>query len=127
MIPIPADHPASNIIKPFDKCGIGIIKLPAGNTFDNQQTILIAGIQKSRITRIMGGTDGIVAPLLQVDRIPYLHRIGSGITDIGKSLVTVGSAHIQFFSIDKETLLRCVTDCTDTDFFLCLVQYFFTG
>ena len=35
--------------------------------------------------------------------------------NIGKSLVTVGSAHIQFFTIDKESFLGRVPDRTNTN------------
>ena len=72
----------------------------------------------------MGGANRIITTPFQVDHIPYLHRVGSRIPNIGKSLVTVGSAHIQFFPIDKESFLGRVPDRTNTDFPGSFVEHF---
>ena len=127
MVAVTADHLPPDIIKAPDKRRVGIVELPAGDTFDNQQTILVASIQKSRISRIMGGADGIITATLQVDHIPGLHRVGDCISYVCISLVTVSPAHIQFLPVDKETFFRCITDRTDTDLFICFIQHSISG
>ena len=114
MITIPADH-LSCIADRAVIESLGIRKvLPARLTFDYQNAHLVTGCKERRILRVMSSSYGIETALLKQKGIPILHGIGSCITHIQISLMTICASQIQPFAINIETI-TLIINRTDTN------------
>ena len=79
--------------------------LPARDLFKNQQTVLVACVEKMRRLRIMRRADDIALQLLsQYPRVTFLHPRRHRLTDKRKRLMSIESAQFQMLAIEIKSL-----------------------
>ncbi|MNS70551.1 hypothetical protein D3C71_965070 [compost metagenome] len=69
--------------------------------------------------------NGIISTTLHIDYFPFLYGIRCGITDIGITLMSIGTDHIKMFAINKESSIFGIPNLTDTDL-ICTAIHFDT-
>jgi len=79
--------------------------LPAGNLFEHQQPICIAGVEKVRRLRIMRGPHDVTVQFLsQNPGVAFLNSGGHRLTGVRKSLMAIKAAQLQMLAVKVEAI-----------------------
>src|SRR6185437_11206684 len=101
MVPVSADHTPDVIDRNLLPAFIPDV-LPARNFFKHQQSDLVAAVEEMARLRIVRGADDVAVEILSKDvGIHSLHAGGHGLTDKWKRLVTIKTAQLYDFAVER--------------------------
>ena len=102
MVAVAADHFSAAVQSVFRESFVTEV-LPAEDRLQNEDTVFVAGIQKSWRGGVMRGADVVKTGLLDLPGIAPLGVVREGVADVGILLMTVYTSQEAGFTIQTKS------------------------